>query len=911
MMSRFSCFFISWLLCAAASSFAQQRDTDFLLEKISDYSDNFPQEKVYLHLDKPYYGVGDDIWFKGYITIGPFNLLSGLSKILYVDLVDPKNQIMQSLRLPIIAGATMGDFQLADSLGEGNYRVRAYTNWMRNFDTDLFFDQPILIGNYVDDRIVTHTDFTFQNSETHIGSANIRLSDTDNRPISDLQVQYEVVLSGHEIKRGKAKTNDSGELIVDFVNKKPTDQTSGFIKLTVARKNEPTINKFIPIQTTALKNSIQFFPEGGPLVGGNISKVGISTLHPNGRGITANGIIIDQDGKEITAFETKHAGISSFIFMPDPNQSYSAYVNYENGQRDTVALPSVQTSGYGLALNNDNATQVFAQLYATPNLVAEQTITLLAQRNGAVVYAVKSPQRSTELLFTIPRDRLPTGVVQLTAFDEQMRPIAERSIFNLQALDFLPIAISTDKETYGRREEVKLTLEVGSSADTSRLAILSSAVVDVSIVPENLQSNATIFSELLLNTDLKGYLENPAHYFDELDTTNITLEASRRRALDNLMLTQSSRDIKWEDILAGKKPPATHQPEQDLQVSGIVTKSDGKTPVPNASVALFATTAGNVGIIDTLADESGRFTFDRLVFGDDAKFVVQARDERGRRNVKVILDENPKQVVSTNRNQPDAELSVNQAISSYLKRSGERLEELQRYGLRQRTILIEEVKVNADARESKVKHSSNLNGPGRADQIITADELLLGCFDLAMCLQGRLVGVIFRNGVPYSTRNAGGGPMQVILDGIFLEATDLSIINPFDIETIEVLRGPSTTSIYGMRGGNGVIIVTTKRGDSASLTSNVSTPGVVTYSPQGYYEVRDFYSPDYGVTDSLADMHDLRTTIHWEPHLTTDADGQATFSFYTADQPGRYRIVVEGLDGNGRLGREIKYITVN
>ena len=103
-------------------------------------------------------------------------------------------------------------------------------------------------------------------------------------------------------------------------------------------------------------------------------------------------------------------------------------------------------------------------------------------------------------------------------------------------------------------------------------------------------------------------------------------------------------------------------------------------------------------------------------------------------------------------------------------------------------------------REKKqaVKNSSNLNGPGKADQILLARDLQnLGCAQITDCLQGRLLGVIFRNGVPYSTRSFYR-PMQVIIDGAYVDAGFLDNINYNDIQAIEVLRNISSTGIYGL-----------------------------------------------------------------------------------------------------------------
>lgn len=893
---------ILWLSMQAVH--AQQGTVEGLLEKLNEYAEAYPQEKVYLHLDKPYYTVGDDIWFKGYVTIGAYNNLSGLSKILYVDLINPEDKIVQSIRLPLIAGVTMGDFQLADSLKEGNYRIRAYTNWMRNFDNDIFYDRVLPIGNARTDNIVTHSSFSYENSPVHTVNTAIEFTDLKGGPLADMDVNYQVIMEGRNISRGREKTDEQGRIAFDFVNKQPFNLKSGQVELTLLTPEKRTINKTIPLKTTSNTNSIQFFPESGHLIGGNLTKVAFKALKPEGLGIGVTGYLTDEKGMRIAEFGSAYAGMGNFSFIPQTDSRYTAKVTYADGSEAEQELPPVVASGYALAVNNEMDKQVFVQAYASDDLVNGQEITLLFQRNGSVFYASKSKLLKSEAVFSVPRENIPAGVVQITLFGPEMKPLAERSIFNVNENSILPIGIATDREAYGPKQPVTVQVTVGEQADTNRVAALSAAVVDLEKVPiDSGIREGNIHASLLLSSDIKGYIETPEYYFQDTDI-------NKRRQLDNLMLTQGWSRINWQNLMLGKTPAITYHPEQDLRISGVVTKRDGKTPVPNATVTILST--GNVGaVIDTVTGDDGRFSFDRLLFYDNTKFVVQARDERRRKNVEVQLDESPRQQVTRNRNTPDATVNVNQSISTYLKNTQDQFEEMEKYGLKERTILLEEVKVSREAEKNKVRHSSNLNGPGNADQVITADELMMGCLTLDICLQGRLLGVVFRNGVPYSTRSFNQ-PMQIVLDGMFMEADALSIINPFDVETIEVLRGVGNTAIYGSRGGGGVLIITTKRGDSGGYNRDLYTPGIVAHSPQGYYEVREFYAPDYGApADSLAGMKDLRTTIHWAPNIVTDQAGKASFEFYTAESPGTYRIVLEGLDVNGRLGRAIHYITVN
>jgi hypothetical protein len=90
--------FCSLLLLLA---FVPKRDDDpitRLVTILQKWTDTIPQEKVYLHMDKPYYALGDTIWFKGYVTIGSRHQLSALSGALYVDFITEQDSVIRSLK---------------------------------------------------------------------------------------------------------------------------------------------------------------------------------------------------------------------------------------------------------------------------------------------------------------------------------------------------------------------------------------------------------------------------------------------------------------------------------------------------------------------------------------------------------------------------------------------------------------------------------------------------------------------------------------------------------------------------------------------------------------------------------------------------------------------------------------------
>lgn len=115
-----------------------------IVNRFNAYQREFPQEKVYLHCDRPYYALGETIWFKGYLFDAASHRADTVSRVLYVDLIRNGKTLLQKRFLPNEGMAT-GDFYLADTLQEGQYQIRAYTNWMRNFDEDFFFTREFQV----------------------------------------------------------------------------------------------------------------------------------------------------------------------------------------------------------------------------------------------------------------------------------------------------------------------------------------------------------------------------------------------------------------------------------------------------------------------------------------------------------------------------------------------------------------------------------------------------------------------------------------------------------------------------------------------------------------------------------------------------------------------------------------------
>jgi len=104
-------------------------------------------EKVYLQTDRNTYFRGEDVWFKAYLTDAFDHLLTDHSHNLHVELISPALKIISNRIIRLDGGLGNGDFSLPKYINSGRYKIRAYTNYMRNFSDQLFFTKEITIVN--------------------------------------------------------------------------------------------------------------------------------------------------------------------------------------------------------------------------------------------------------------------------------------------------------------------------------------------------------------------------------------------------------------------------------------------------------------------------------------------------------------------------------------------------------------------------------------------------------------------------------------------------------------------------------------------------------------------------------------------------------------------------------------------
>jgi hypothetical protein len=792
--------------CWCFSAYGQINDASkSIIDKLATFSANHPAEKAYLQFDKPYYAAGDTIYFKAYITKGERHELSGLSGVLHVDMINTNNKIDQSIKLQIDSGVAWGDFALPDSLPTGDYRIRAYTQWMRNDGEAGFFDKVITIG---------------------------------------------------ALKTPK----------------------------TIAG----TVNKIVHL---GFKPDIQFFPEGGSLVAGVQSKIAFKAIGPDGTGIDVKGTIVDNEGREAASFASAHLGMGYCYLKPAEGKTYSAKIKYPNGIGDTVDLPRPEQSGVILSADNTSFSNVSVRIEANnawyqENHGKEYTLVIYCQ---GIATAVSFKLDSTLIKLDILKRKMHSGIVSITLFSPENEPLCERIIF-IQNYDQLTLNINAGKDSYTKREKINIKLNAADRKGEAAQGHFSVSVIDESKVPENEKNGDNILSYLLLTSDLKGYIAQPNYYF--ADTTT-----AARNNLDILMLTQGYRRFEWKQVLYSVSTPLAYQPEKGITIEGQIKNMFGK-PVVKGTVTLFQPKGGL--ILNSTTDDNGMFHFPGLIFTDTVHFVLSAVNGNGKNSVGITYFNDGKRepAISANR-LPAMQIIADTAMALYIDNEKLQQREIANYG-KGGGIMLTQVNIRDKKIDDQYKTQS-LAGAGNADQVMHANEIEKVEGDLITSLSGRLKGIIFAYKFGTVTPYYLSREMLVVVDGV--EHGDFTGLQTSDIETIEVLKY-SGENIYGKDGRYGVLIITTKQSRGLNAR-DVAAVGVLPVSPMGFYKAREFYSPKYDNPSIVSKQRDLRSTIYWQPEIKTDKDGNASFEYYNADGTGTYKMVIEGIDNNGNIGRQV------
>jgi len=638
---------------------------------------------------------------------------------------------------------------------------------------------------------------------------------------------------------------------------------------------------------------VYFFPEGGNLLDGVFCKVAFKALNSGGSPEVIAGDIVDEKGEIITSVKTVHAGMGVFAYVPEQGKKYYLSCVNQQGLKKRFELPAINPDAHSITTSWRNQ-----MLFVTPlkSLNAPDVpYYFLMHCRGVVLYF--SSWDKTKSSMTISSEQLPSGVIQLVLFDEQMNPLSERLVFNKNN-DQGQVTFSTDKKTYQTREKVSSRIIVTDTDGNPLAGNLSVAVTDDKDIA--VDSTVTILSSLLLSSELKGYIEFPAYYLQN--------NATAFAALDYLMMTHGWRRYDIPKAIKGNLEYPEKPFENTQRISGKVRSLMLSNPIANGAVTIIVSD-GTFGQTET--DDDGLFSFKEFEYPDSISYYIQSLGKKGSGRNELIVN---KELFPELKFAPYSDNALTTTIET--KIDGEAgnpfiLKATQRsmYDEDMRLLHLPEVKVIArrvrkeDEARLQNWYNSSSDVTVSREQIEERRPILVS--DMLITMPGVRVGAhgqIFI--VPRGIENA---PPIVIIDGMVVD-DPLDAVPVSSVESIDIFRSGAGTAVFGMRGMSGVISITTKRGGENSY---LSAYNYATITPLGYQQPVEFYAPRYETPEEKhLSNPDYRTTLLWKPDVVTTENGEAIFDFYTSDFPTTYSVVIEGLSSDGRIIHQVEKIQV-
>ncbi|MGY4383464.1 hypothetical protein ACVWYN_000483 [Pedobacter sp. UYP24] len=845
-------------------------------------------EKVYIQTNKQNYTVGDTLWFKAYVTSGPDNRLSNHSESVYVELINEKDSVQRIIKVPINKGVGFGDIVLENEIQQGAFRLRAYTQVMRNNDPSYFFDKSFFIRGYFVKGIKAKANYEFV-TKGNQSSILVKLNykGLDGAPLSGQQIRYNIISERELISKGTSKTDALGNIMVEVQKSGKINLDDSYLESFVEQKRGGVITKTFPLFGKWSQSDVQFLPEGGVLLAGVKNKIGFRAVGQNGKGLAITGKVVDGEGHLISNINTTHAGIGSFEIDTKAGVDYTADVQLPSGQQISYKLPKARTDAYQLSCSLQDTHQLISVRTNEPSLSNNKDLSVVISSGGAVVYQKPIKLISGEANIEIELDSLPMGVSKVELINKNA-VVNSRTIF-VKNHKVLTAKLKLNKPSFLKKELVKVSVE---SIDQTKLnGSFSVTVTRLDTLQNNKKNEVTIFSSLLLSADLKGYIEEPNYYFLDRDE-------KRGKALDNLMLTQQLD--KYKKVRGAAIDQLFTVEKAKTIVSGKVTTLDGR-PAVNAKLIMVSL---NSNIMEeTKSDGAGKFAFDGIRISQGTRFTVQGRLANNSDRLIISIDEVARVSMSLNPSKPELNMTL-------LDMDQNDTEAPLYIAAKSRNL--KEVKINAQRMQevTYTKQYGNIVPDGHSDQtyIIRDAEY---CASLGQCLQGMLHSIIFKeyksvNYYPFYRDSA----MTVFLDGRKVmtideirDIFDNNVLEPMDIGKIEVVT--NNLAIQTMLGGPSLLIITKKREKREKLY----TPNITNYFPLGFTKPHSFFLPDYS-SGQFEFMNDYRTAVYWNPKLLGNGSNKIEFDFYNSDQPGTYEVVFEGINNLGYLCRQVAYYEV-
>ena len=821
-------------------------------------------ENLYLQTDKPLYEQGETVWFSAFVRHAT-DFKNAESEIVYVELINPKGAIVVKRNLLMENVAVTGDFQITDDFVGGIYKIKAYTKWMQDVQKEAF-TKEITIQDVVLPNLLM--DLNFQRKAYGKGDkafANLELKTLKNQPLANTKIKCSVLFDGINNAQFFQKTDENGKAIIQ-VNL-PIDLTTndGLLNVMIDYEGQiESISRPIPIILGDI--DVQFLPESGNLLANTKNNIAFKAVNEFGKAADIEGAIYNKKNEIVTYFSSYHLGMGKLELEPQKDEKYYAKILSPRGIDKKYELPEIDKENCIVQINDFQSNEIDLTVISNLN----KTLYVLLENRGEVIHteAIK-PTKIPQYQFKIPTDNLPIGMSRITVIDEKYNALAQRLVFLNQDKQ-LDISVKTDKELYLPRENVKAKITVKDHNGNPVQGNFVMSVADENLLKLADDKQCNILSQMLLQSDLKGEIEEPNFYFEKQLATD---KIDRQKALDLLMMTQGWRRYEWSKIRTA--PVKIHRKKEQKIIAGKVIDINGnldKTTIEVEGTGVF-----------TKVDYNGHFELKNVDLYEPKTLILKKRNQKLERKITV------------NRYRDDLELY-------FLPIEGRIWDENTEEPIPFANIFIEGQKIG-----------------------VTTD--FDGKFDLQFLLQEaaklKLENPVFR--IQYIGYNTAKftledleksnkeifdiyiGENNMVLESVVIGARGSR--NTTDRQSREVKmpkksrskknrKSQSETKKPAEKGKVNISKfskISNEKNDENSIAEITATDVVY------YYKPRTFKSPKYK-TQKPKTRTDFQTTIYWNGNVQTDKNGVANVEFTNVDAITTYRITVEGFGQNGDIG---------
>lgn len=666
------------------------------------------------------------------------------------------------------------------------------------------------------------------------------------------------------------------------------------------------------------KVNVKFYPEGGRLVNGLPATVAFEITDDLRRPVKAEGRVIEHtDRKEVTTFRTGHMGRGTFSFVPR-NDKYGVEFTVE-GKRYNFELPKVYDTGISLSIDNllqaDSVTVTVARTPDCPTKAVGVTLTCRNELCGRYILDLTD---SDLTYFNIPRSQLPTGVIQLTLFDTSGTPIADRLFFNNRN-DFISFAYEFNKPHYGPLEPVEMKIRMTEAdGETPRTEPFSISVTDAD---NQVPYGSNIMADLLLSSEVKGYIHNPAWYF--LDHS----DKNRQRALDCLMMIQGWRRYSWSRLAGMEEFSVDSIPEKGIEVHGQILNRWRNKPVSGATVSAMitkqltndSTKSQKTLFLDTYTtDQNGRFAFRSYVKGNH--LLTLSTSQKGKiKPYRIILNKSEGPAV---RAYDPAEMQIPDAFvdeaepAETVTPEPEPADTVIPRGKGRR---LKEVQVTAKAAPwstGQVMETATVSYDIEESRDALLDEGKRFIRNLRDLLPHIDPNFTYHSNFLYKGRwvmfaldyGMGNNRRALLYEDFGID--DLSLLPVETIKNIyvstkdevifeqicKVYRKHSLWDKLQIRRYTGAVVFIELHPELRVKMRG----GMRRTTLEGYSDVIEFYSPDYSNADPFET--DYRRTLYWNPDVTPDSTGTARVRFFNNSTATRFNVSTATVAPDGTIG---------